>query len=583
MELLHIGLCLSPIKLSIYINNNLCHWKYYQFHYKDDEQVINKIVNHLCKYQHDFNSKIVIAGITSVDEDPSTSTTNKINKMCSRLWLGLDIIPCVLPNIKGTTMNDRACSAARKCLNLLDVFQIPGIVKVITDKNHNVQVDYKHQIHLAVLNDYKVGIDPNTWNELIETSKEIVKQDKKIIFFNSTSRGGGVSIIRHSTIRLFNLLGIKAYWYVMKPSPDVFEITKKKIHNVLQGVSNLKLTEKDKELHINWCKDNYNEYWKDLTIIKTADIIVIDDPQPCPLIPILRQNNKNAKIVYRSHIELRSDLINDSNTVQYKTWEYLYSFIKQADIFVTHPVDSFIPNNINLEIVKMGAITDPLDGLNKPLDNYSIRHYKTLFNRINKEQNGKILDFTRPYFIQICRFDPSKNIPGLIKSYNLFRQNNLQDNLPQLVITGHGSIDDPEGYDVHKEIIKLAKESEYYNDIHIVSLGPSDPLLNMILRCAFCAFQLSIREGFEIKVSEALLKNVPVIGSSAGGIPLQIQNDVDGYIVDPLDYNKIAELMSIVMTDRDRLSENSKDIPRQEFLTQLNVLKWNKLLLPKSE
>ena len=34
---------------------------------------------------------------------------------------------------------------------------------------------------------------------------------------------------------------------------------------------------------------------------------------------------------------------------------------------------------------------------------------------------------------------------------------------------------------------------------------------------AWCATQLSTREGFESKVSEAVLKRVPIIASQAGG------------------------------------------------------------------
>jgi trehalose synthase len=43
--------------------------------------------------------------------------------------------------------------------------------------------------------------------------------------------------------------------------------------------------------------------------------------------------------------------------------------------------------------------------------------------------------------------------------------------------------------------------------------------------------QKSIREGFGLAVSEAVWKETPVIGGNTGGIPLQIQNGVGGFLV----------------------------------------------------
>jgi glycosyltransferase involved in cell wall biosynthesis len=47
------------------------------------------------------------------------------------------------------------------------------------------------------------------------------------------------------------------------------------------------------------------------------------------------------------------------------------------------------------------------------------------------------------------------------------------------------------------------------------------------------ALQLSTREGFEVKVSEALHKGIPVVTTKAGGIPLQVEHGKNGYLVDP--------------------------------------------------
>ena len=81
-------------------------------------------------------------------------------------------------------------------------------------------------------------------------------------------------------MRICHLLGISAYWFVMKPKPDVFEITKRKFHNVLQGVApaSTRLNSDDIELYENWCRDNAVRYWDDDTF-KDLDVAIIDDPQ----------------------------------------------------------------------------------------------------------------------------------------------------------------------------------------------------------------------------------------------------------------------------------------------------------------
>lgn len=122
---------------------------------------------------------------------------------------------------------------------------------------------------------------------------------------------------------------------------------------------------------------------------------------------------------------------------------------------------------------------------------------------------------SRGYIAQIARFDPAKGIPDLIKGFAKFRRDLLKgvphDDTPQLVICGHSSVDDPDGtiiYDqtmalIHNEYADLASE------ILVARLGPSDQLLDAVISKAAIVLQLSTREGFEVKVSEALHKVRP--------------------------------------------------------------------------
>lgn len=63
----------------------------------------------------------------------------------------------------------------------------------------------------------------------------------------------------------------------MKPDPKVYEITKRKFHNVLQGVSFDPLTDADKKCYERWGRANLEKYFKGEVV--QANVIVLDDPQ----------------------------------------------------------------------------------------------------------------------------------------------------------------------------------------------------------------------------------------------------------------------------------------------------------------
>jgi hypothetical protein len=79
---------------------------------------------------------------------------------------------------------------------------------------------------------------------------------------------------------------------------------------------------------------------------------------------------------------------------------------------------------------------------------------------------------------------------------------------PQLIICGHASVDDPDGTQVYDDTMELIEEDypQLKEDIVVIRIGPSDQMLNAILSLSKVVLQLSTREGFEVKVSEALHK-----------------------------------------------------------------------------
>jgi hypothetical protein len=85
------------------------------------------------------------------------------------------------------------------------------------------------------------------------------------------------------------------------------------------------------------------------------------------------------------------------------------------------------------------------------------------------------------YLVQIARFDPSKGIPNVIDSYAKFRKllearkaDSDAGDPPQLLICGHGAVDDPDApsiiYDQIIQLISSNSYREYSKDIVVMRL-----------------------------------------------------------------------------------------------------------------
>ena len=91
------------------------------------------------------------------------------------------------------------------------------------------------------------------------------------------------------------------------------------------------------------------------------------------------------------------------------------------------------------------------------------------------------------------------------------------------------------------------------------------------------ALQLSTREGFEVKVSEALHTGKPIIACRTGGIPLQVEHGKSGFLTEPGDNAQVARHMYDLYTDvalYDRMSQYARTHVSDEVGTVGNAAAW---------
>jgi hypothetical protein len=100
---------------------------------------------------------------------------------------------------------------------------------------------------------------------------------------------------------------------------------------------------------------------------------------------------------------------------------------------------------------------------------------------------------------------------------------------------------------------------------------PSDQMLDALMASAKIALQLSLREGFEVKVSEALHAGKPVVASNTGGIPLQIQHGKSGYLTEVGDNDAVAKHLFDLYTD-DKLYKQMSDFARKNVSDEVGTV-----------
>lgn len=241
------------------------------------------------------------------------------------------------------------------------------------------------------------------------------------------------------------------------------------------------------------------------------EFVVIHDPQPAAIISYYP--NKQGKWIWRCHIDL-------SHPNQ-KFINFLTPFLLRYDSLI-FTMKQFVSKHIkskNVAIIPPSI--DPLSDKNKPLSETFILSILEKFD----------VDDEKPIITQVARFDPWKDPLGVIDVYRIVKRK-----VPsvQLLLIASMAKDDPEGWEYYEKTARYAAE-DY--DIHLLTnlKGVGDVEVNAFQRASDVVLQKSIREGFGLTVAEALWKEVPVVGSNVGGIPLQIIHGETGFLVNSIE------------------------------------------------
>jgi trehalose synthase len=342
------------------------------------------------------------------------------------------------------------------------------------------------------------GVAPEAvMQELRELSVQL--SGARILNVNATAYGGGVSELLRSSVPLLRDLGLDVDWKVIGGSPEFFRATKA-LHNALQGSAH-SLTDADRVAYLECARENA------LTLDGGYDFVIVHDPQPAGL---LNAHGAGAsRWVWRCHI--------DTSEPNQDAWSFLRPYLEGYDAAV-FTMPEFVPRDF--PVVRVETIPpaiDPLSPKNMELDAATASQ---ILDWIGVDLPGRLVT-------QVSRFDPWKDPLGVIEAYRLVRQELGE---LQLALVGSMALDDPEGWEVYREVSEAAAGDPL---IHLYTnlTGVGNVEVNAFQRLSEVVVQKSIREGFGLVVSESLWKGTPVVAGRAGGIPLQMPEGTGGRLV----------------------------------------------------
>jgi trehalose synthase len=393
------------------------------------------------------------------------------------------------------------------------------------------KVERMADIHL---DDYRAVVGDQVIDELYQLGEYLT--GKRLQHINSTRVGGGVAEILQRMVPLTNELGLEVTWDVIEGNPDFFQVTKS-FHNALQGVE-MTLSEQAYEAYVKTNRENASQMSLD------GDVVLIHDPQPAALIDVIDQ--RKQKTIWRCHIDIARP--NES------VWRFLLQYVSRYNAAI-FSVPGFA-RELPLPQFIIPPSIDPLSEKNREVEE----------REIEEVMNKYGLDTKRPILTQISRFDRFKDPLGVIKAYKMVKRSHNC----QLVLAGGGATDDPEGAQVLAEVHEASAGDP---DIHVLLLPAySDREINCLQRGSTVIMQKSTKEGFGLTVSEGLWKGKPVIGGAVGGIPLQVVDGVNGYLVHSSEGAafRIKYLLSHPEEGK-RMGENGREHIKRNFLLTRHI------------
>ena len=397
-------------------------------------------------------------------------------------------------------------------------------------------------------------------------------RERRVWHINATAEGGGVAEILGTTLGYLPGDGIETRWLVITADPRFFEITKR-IHNRLHGDlgDGGPLGASERRHYDDTLRRELTEIEQ---LVRPDDLVVVHDPQPLGLVPGLAA--AGSAVVWTCHVG--ADTAND---ITRSAWAFLRDDVRAAhaatftrrayawegldpdSVHVIPPcIDPLSPKNVELDdadvasILRSAAILGGRPGpgfrfVRGDGSEASIAHPAHM-------SGGAAVPTDAVLAVQVSRWDTLKDPVGVMNGFAETQR--LAD--AHLVLAGPAPssvADDPEAEAVLGAVRERwanlgarTRERVHVANLPIDDLEENALVVNALQRRADVVVQKSLAEGFGLTVTEAMWKSRPVVAGGVGGIRDQIDDGVNGVLIDPRDLGSFGTAVAGVLDDPSR-------------------------------
>ena len=422
---------------------------------------------------------------------------------------------------------------------------------------------------------------------------------RRIVSVNSTATGGGVAEMLPVLLAYVGGVDVDGRWFVLEGDPEFFTLTKR-LHHRIHGEpgDGGPLGEPERELMQRTFARNEPDAAR---LFRPSDVVLLHDPQPAPMAKWLA--DRGQTVVWRCHIG-----VDGGNQYTQQAWDFLRPMLEPyVDRYVftrREYAPDWVPTE-RLSVIKPSL--DPFSAKNRELsDEYCVATLQqigivsgpptvaltfergdgsvgTVTGSAGIAREGFAPSPTTPLVVQVSRWDPLKDMAGVLSAFA--NEPGCAD--AHLVLAGPdvaSVADDPEGLDVLNSVVAQWRELDEHvrARISIVCLPMDDPeanaiMVNALQRHAAVVVQKSLKEGFGLTVTEAMLKGRPVVAAAVGGIVDQIRDGVDGVLVSSTDVAQTGRAIGELLADPERANRIGEAARRSvvaQFMPDTSLLLW---------
>ncbi|MDF1543471.1 MAG: glycosyltransferase family 4 protein [bacterium] len=232
-------------------------------------------------------------------------------------------------------------------------------------------------------------------------------------------------------------------------------------------------------------------------------------------------------------------------------YRYLKSFCRQLRSW------TFVSSYLRDELLRVDHT------LNRILEVLPMPHDESLFYLKDEVvRDGNLI-------VAVTRFTEQKRVDMLVKAMALLSEKSLHF---RLHIYGEG--------DLRQQIVELIDRLGLSEKVSLFSAVPQSELADIYNRAGIVVLN-SVREGFGLALSEAMLCGAAVVGTNSGGIPDIIDHDKNGLLVEPDNPSELADNLANLLTDealRIRLGRSGLQSARSRFTSSASAARYAEII-----